>query len=547
LHFLSHLSPQCADFRVTKGRPAPRGRVYSGDLMSNDVQSHESVVERLPGEERRASPRHAASTLGSVTARIIGGSPVDLVNFSARGVLFECDSRLLIGARASVRITTPDANLVVSGRVVRSRVKGLVNGALRYDAALALDHELTLRPVLASDAAPEAAALANGSDDDADDVAFESELDGSFDPAPVEAYLAASEASLVEATRQDDPEAEAIALFEDATSSGDAPAAEDVDFAEPVDVHVEVAVRATLEEAQAVPPALPVLDAEVEAPAVEAAAVEPIADEPVAFEADAEIAFEPAEEFVFEEASDPAFTPAAAAVVETPPDLPVEPAYGEVAVNAIEPGPAGESMFDATPYTPPVEEVVAETSMFEATPPMPVGAGAVATMFDARPSESWRAAETGEPAPEIDEPVEAGAVVAAEADAVADGIDFETDVAFEADDAVMFESAFEAYAPPAADAAPLAPAAEPAIAAAAEPVIAAAAEAEAAAEAGVAAPVADSAPAAAPEPLVAAFEPAAIDEPPAAPDDEDRALLPFTSTVPVDLADLRRIAADNQW
>ena len=519
--------------------------MYSGDLMSNDVQSHESVVERLPGEERRASPRHAASTLGSVTARIIGGSPVDLVNFSARGVLFECDSRLLIGARASVRITTPDANLVVSGRVVRSRVKGLVNGALRYDAALALDHELTLRPVLASDAAPEAAALANGSDDDADDVAFESELDGSFDPAPVEAYLAASEASLVEATRQDDPEAEAIALFEDATSPDGAPAAEDVDFAEPVDVHVEVAVRATLEEAQAVPPALPVLDAEVEAPAVEAAAVEAIADEPVAFEADAEIAFEPAEEFVFEEASDAAFTPAAAAVVETPPDLPVEPACGAVAVNAIEPEPAGESMFDATPYTPPVEAVVAETSMFEATPPKPVGAGSPATMFDARPSESWRAAETGEPAAEIDEPV--GAVVAAEADAVADGIDFETDVAFEADDAVMFVSAFEAYAPPAADAAPPAPTAEPAIAAAAEPVIADAAEPEAAAEAGVAAPVADSAPTAAPEPLVAAFEPAAADEPPAAPDDEDRALLPFTSTVPVDLADLRRIAADNQW
>jgi RHS repeat-associated protein len=36
------------------------------------------------------------------------------------------------------------ANLVVTGRVVRSRVKGVVNGALRYDAALALDSELAL-------------------------------------------------------------------------------------------------------------------------------------------------------------------------------------------------------------------------------------------------------------------------------------------------------------------------------------------------------------------------------------------------------------------
>ena len=119
-----------------------------GDVMSNDVQSHEEVAERVAGEERRAGVRHAARSLGSVTARIIGGSQVDLVNFSSRGVLFECDSRLLIGARASVRITTTDANLVVTGRVVRSRVKGLVNGALRYDAALVLDTELALAPAI---------------------------------------------------------------------------------------------------------------------------------------------------------------------------------------------------------------------------------------------------------------------------------------------------------------------------------------------------------------------------------------------------------------
>jgi hypothetical protein len=37
-------------------------------------------------------------------------------------------------------------------------------------------------------------------------------------------------------------------------------------------------------------------------------------------------------------------------------------------------------------------------------------------------------------------------------------------------------------------------------------------------------------------------------EPPAAvPDTEDRVLLQFAATVPHDLAELRRIAADNQW
>src|SRR5689334_15162745 len=158
--------------------------------MSNDVQTHDRVAERVAGEERRGGLRYAAASLGSVTARIIGGSQVDLVNFSSRGVLFECDSRLLIGARASVRITTTDANLIVSGRVVRSRVKGLVNGALRYDAALVLDTELGLVPSFPIATADDSSV--------ADDIAFEAEVDATFDPSPVEAYLAESEASLLE-------------------------------------------------------------------------------------------------------------------------------------------------------------------------------------------------------------------------------------------------------------------------------------------------------------------------------------------------------------
>jgi hypothetical protein len=471
--------------------------VYSGDLMSNDVQSHESVVERLPGEERRASPRHAASTLGSVTARIIGGSPVDLVNFSARGVLFECDSRLLIGARASVRITTTDANLIVSGRVVRSRVKGLVNGALRYDAALALDHELTLRPVLpVSDAAPAAIAHANGSD--AEDLSFESELDDSFASTQVEAYLTESEASLVEVARHDHSGTDAIA---------------------PADLHVEVAVHATLEEAEAALPANEVSEA-----------VEAAADEPIAFESDADVAFEAAGDFVFEEVSEPAFAPdaeaavatAPEAAVETPPALPAEPAWEPAAVSAIEAEPAGESMFDATPFVPPAEEAAEESSMFETTPPAPVYEASASSMFDARPSEAWRAAGTSEPAVEAAEPAVEAAVAIAEPEG--DGIDFETDVTFEADDAVMFESVFEAGA----EAAP-----------AAEAIVAEAVAAEPEPE--VVASVA------ATEPLEASVEEAADSEPPATAPDDDRALLPFTATVPQDLADLRRIAADNQW
>jgi hypothetical protein len=38
-----------------------------------------------------------------------------------------------------------------------------------------------------------------------------------------------------------------------------------------------------------------------------------------------------------------------------------------------------------------------------------------------------------------------------------------------------------------------------------------------------------------------------IDTPTAVPETEDRVLLQFAATVPHDLAELRRIAADNQW
>jgi hypothetical protein len=111
--------------------------------MSKTAKTEPSSAEASQ-HERRTEVRHDARKLGTVTARLIGGSEVRLVNFSNRGVLVESDTRLLIGARATIRITTSDASVVVTGRVVRSRVKGLVNGVLVYDAGLNLDSELSL-------------------------------------------------------------------------------------------------------------------------------------------------------------------------------------------------------------------------------------------------------------------------------------------------------------------------------------------------------------------------------------------------------------------
>jgi hypothetical protein len=93
-------------------------------------------------DDRRRAPRHDATHLGSVITRVIGGGEVKLLDFSRSGVLIESDTRLAIGAKATIRLTTTDASLTVRGEVVRSKVAG-VNGTLLYHTALQLEDDLT--------------------------------------------------------------------------------------------------------------------------------------------------------------------------------------------------------------------------------------------------------------------------------------------------------------------------------------------------------------------------------------------------------------------
>jgi hypothetical protein len=516
--------------------------VKPGDLMSNDVQTHETADERVAGEERRASPRHAAASLGSVTARIIGGSPVELVNFSSRGVLFECDSRLLIGARASVRITTTESNLIVTGRVVRSRVKGLVNGSLRYDAALFLDTDLALAPKLPVAAAP--------------------------DPAAVDAYLAASEASLAEVAGAVEPidaeTAEAIAAidaavaeveaapfqvetapeFETAAAFEAAPEFEAVaefeiapefEAVAEFEVAPELEAPGALEAVAAVdavpepPPLVVVGNAVVMDPEPPAGVVAD--DESVAFEADADIAFEPSSEFVFEDAAPTEVAALESAAVGVEPVVEAAPSDEiQVSPRMVEEEPAGTSMFDST-YVAPVVDTPSTETMFMVTPPTPVVRAPVSSMFDSRPSESYG---------EAPRPSEATGPV----EAVVDG---DGDIAFEAEDAVMFEAAFDE---PVAEAVPpLAVEPPPLPAVEAEPVL----EARPVVEAEPVVEVAEDVATVTDDVLVevnVVLEPVAeepADLPVAAARADDRVLAQFAATVPQDLAELQRIAADNQW
>src|ERR1041384_2012602 len=82
-------------------------------------------------DDRRIDQRHDARALGPVVARLVGGSEVRLMDFARRGVLLESDTRLLIGAKATIKITTTDTTISVRGHVVRSRGSGGRSGCAR--------------------------------------------------------------------------------------------------------------------------------------------------------------------------------------------------------------------------------------------------------------------------------------------------------------------------------------------------------------------------------------------------------------------------------
>jgi hypothetical protein len=112
--------------------------------MGQRKKIHEIAVPAPEHDDRRIDQRHDARALGPVVARLVGGSEVRLMDFARRGVLLESDARLLIGAKATIKITTTDTTISVRGHVVRSRVAGVKGGSLVYHTALALEEDLGL-------------------------------------------------------------------------------------------------------------------------------------------------------------------------------------------------------------------------------------------------------------------------------------------------------------------------------------------------------------------------------------------------------------------
>ncbi len=98
--------------------------------------------------DRRSSPRFPADLLGKASVRLLGGSEVTLINFSERGILFQSETRLLVGARGTIRIVVGSETTIAAGTVVRSLVQGMASGKLAFHTALALDQPLALAAVV---------------------------------------------------------------------------------------------------------------------------------------------------------------------------------------------------------------------------------------------------------------------------------------------------------------------------------------------------------------------------------------------------------------
>jgi hypothetical protein len=90
-------------------------------------------------DERRAELRVPASTLGDVQTRLIGGSDFSLLNYTPHSLYGQSHSRLLVGARISVRLATATLNEIVTGRVVRASLTAVRDGVPCYEVAVSLE------------------------------------------------------------------------------------------------------------------------------------------------------------------------------------------------------------------------------------------------------------------------------------------------------------------------------------------------------------------------------------------------------------------------
>jgi hypothetical protein len=128
-------------------------------------------------DDRRAESRAPAATLGQIRARLVGGSDLTLLNYTARSLYGQSTSRVLIGSRISVRLVTATVNAVVAGRVVRATLSEIVDGVPRYEVAVTLDTDVAWVPCAQNaEVGPQSSGLAAVDEVDLVDVVLQPHL-----------------------------------------------------------------------------------------------------------------------------------------------------------------------------------------------------------------------------------------------------------------------------------------------------------------------------------------------------------------------------------
>jgi hypothetical protein len=110
------------------------------------------------GRERRRFVRIAADAMPHVTARVVGGPQVRLIDVSRRGAQVETTLPLKPGRSVTIRFVAADATLTLTGAVVRSSVAVLADEGVKYHTALSFAEDIVICPEVAPPRATDAPA-----------------------------------------------------------------------------------------------------------------------------------------------------------------------------------------------------------------------------------------------------------------------------------------------------------------------------------------------------------------------------------------------------
>lgn len=104
------------------------------------------------GPNRRQFTRIAADALPHLTARLVGGPHVRLIDVSRRGAQVETAMPMGPGRPVTIRFVAADTTFTLTGAVVRSSVAVVARHGLTYHTALSFTEDVLLCPEIATPA-----------------------------------------------------------------------------------------------------------------------------------------------------------------------------------------------------------------------------------------------------------------------------------------------------------------------------------------------------------------------------------------------------------